>query len=369
MIRTQSSDEADVSMRIALRLAAFAPLALIVALTNYVVDPGNMFGADSREGGLAAEPLTGRPMTATFTLDDLRLQRRLAEGRRRVPDVLVLGSSRTRLLSQAAFPNLEVVNASVGAASLEDIIALFELYDEQGLCPRALFVAVDAWALSGALRNPSRALEPELHAALRRLDWESGLDFFAWWPQRWRLLASPPYFQASLALIFSGSDRRGDPGSTFQPDGSVVWAQGLAKRRPEVVEVIVRDTPPPPFVVPPPKRTRVLLLETFLRDVQRRDVRVVLWLPPYHPTAYARFIVEDVRGVTRSEAQIRRLGDELRIPVLGSYDPAKSGVAGGAFIDFDHLRREAGNALVARQLAEAGIDLGAASDGCQPRAR
>jgi hypothetical protein len=346
------------------------------------VDPGHLFGRGVPEARIAEQLIAGQSVVAGFAIDELRLQQSLAERRSHAPDVLVLGSSRAMPLSAEAFPGRAVVNASVSSASLEDAIALLELYEGHGLRPRTVLLAIEPWGLNGSLRNPSVALEAELQAGLRRLGRRAGTAYGALpgavgLKRRWLSLVSPAYFQASLVSLlargFVGSPSRapergrGAAGeatragsSRMQPDGSVDWEPVLAERSPAEVEAIARaaGARAPGYLQKDPDPDRVLLLGALLGDLASRGVRVVLWLPPFHPAAYRTLVAGGRgRGLWRGEAEVRALAAASPVPVLGSYDPARSDVAGEDFIDSNHLRRRPANALVAGQMAAAGIDL------------
>jgi len=368
-------------MRLARRLAWFLPLGLAVIGVNYRVDPGHLFGRGDVEGRIAEELLAGRSVVAGFRLDELRLRQRLAEGRRHGPDVLVLGSSRAMPIAGDAFPGREVANASVSSASLEDVIALLELYERQGLRPGLLFLPIEPWALNGSLRNPSAALEPELRAGLRRLGRRSASDGGSLSAavgvrSPWLQLVSPAYFQASLASLLArrgraggpeGEGRGGGPGESaaaahrFDPDGSVEWEPAMAERPAVEVEALARASVAraPRYLQPPPVRDRLLLLRAFVDDAARRGMRVVLWLPPFHPLAFAAFSADRrERALSEGESAMRTLAAAARVPLLGSYDPAKCRVTAEDFVDYNHLRRPAANALVARLMAESEADGG-----------
>ena len=368
--------------KLACRLALFAPLGLAVVAINGLVDPGHLFGRGAPEARIAEELIAGRSVVAGFAIDELRLQQSLAARRPHVPDVLVLGSSRAMPLSADAFPGRAVVNASVSSASLEDAIALLELYEGHRLRPRTVLLAIEPWALNGSLRNPSVALEAELQEGLRRLGRRAGSTYGALpgavgLKRRWLALVSPAYLQASLvSLLARGFEVRASPAperergaageparagsSRMQPDGSVNWEPALAERSPAEVEAMARaaGARAPGYLQPDPDPDRVLLLAALLGDLANRGVRVVLWLPPFHPAAYRALVAGGRgRGLWRGEAEVRALAAASRVPVLGSYDPASSDVAGEDFIDYNHLRRRPANALVAAPMAAAGVDL------------
>jgi hypothetical protein len=360
----------------------FVPLAAFVAATNYFVDPGNLFGSEEREAALARTLSAGRSVAASFAFDEPRLQKFLAEGRRHAPEVLVLGSSRTMMLSRPAFGGHEVANGSVSSASLEDMIALYELYEEHGLRPRVVFVGIDPWALNGSLRNPSVSLEAELHAGLRRLGRFFDSDYGSvpagvGRSGRWLRLASPAYFQASFSLLITGfhfgaargeaeagakasSSAGPDAGASILPDGSREWSRVAEGRSKDAVVAMAaaEGARSPAYLQTAPVSERVLLLRAFLDFTARLGVRTLVWLPPYAPAAYARLVTEGRgRGISQGEGAIRSLATLPGLTVLGSYDPAESGVSDADFIDSHHMRRDAGNACVARLLRQAGVDL------------
>jgi hypothetical protein len=368
-------------VRLAPRLLLFAPLAAFVAATNYFVDPGNLFGSEEREAALARTLATGRSVAAGFAFDEPRLQKFLAEGRSHAPDVLVLGSSRTMMLSRPAFGGHEVVNASISSASLEDMIALFELYEEHGLRPRIVLVGIDPWALNGSLRNPSVSLEAELHAGLRRLGRFFDSDYGSvpagvGRSGRWLRLASPAYFQASFSLLITGfqlgargeaeatakapSSAAPDAGAAILPDGSREWSSVAEGRSRDAVVAMAaaEGARSPAYLQAAPVSERILLLQAFLDFAARLGVRTLVWLPPYAPAAYSRLVTEGRgRGISQGEEAVRSLATARGLTVLGSYDPAPSGVSDADFIDSHHMRRDAGNLCVARLLREAGVDL------------
>jgi len=365
-------------MRLALKLLLFAPLALLVVGVNYAVDPGNAFGSEQRERRLATRLLAGRDVPASFALDELRLQRDLAEGRREAPEILVLGSSRAMMVGSAAFPGRAVVNASVSSASLEDAIALFELYEEHGLRPRTLLLGIDPWALNGSTRNPSSSLDPELQAGLRRLGRAAPAAYGAL-PAlgggrlaRWLRLLSPSYFQASLAVwLRGGRPERGDPArepapargaaedpAVLHPDGSRTWAPRLDDTPVEAARAYAatQGASGLSFLKIPPDPDRVALLGAFVDHVGTLGVRVVIWLAPYHPAAYANLVAgHRAAAVMEGERAVRALAQPRHLVVLGSYDPAASGAREEDIADHHHLRWRQGNALIARLWVAAGL--------------
>jgi hypothetical protein len=358
-------------LRLLRSLSRFAPLGLLVVAVNYAGDPARLFASGDAEAELAEQMLAGRPVVASFRMDELRLQKRLAERREHAPDVLVLGSSRAMPVGSEAFPGRTVVNASVSSASLEDGIALLELYEGLGLKPKLLVLAVEPWALNGSLRNPSVALEPELRAGLRRLGVHAAsgygeLPVAAAVSRKWLKLVSPAYFQASLLALLTRGARAAGPspgsesgvaaatpgnGHRWMPDGSLDWGPSMAGRTTAEAEAMAVATAAgnPPYLQAPPAHERLVLLSALVKSAAERGIRVALWLPPFHPAAYPPLVAgRSGRVLAEGENAVRALAAIRQVPVLGSYDPARSGVTASDFVDYNHLRADAANQLMAR---------------------
>jgi hypothetical protein len=362
-------------VRLLRALLGFAPLGAFVVAVNWAGDPAHLFTRGDAEAEFAERLLDGRPVGATFRMDELLLHKRLAERRERAPDVLVLGSSRAMPLGAAAFPGRAVVNASVSSASLEDAIALLELHEGLGLRPKLVFLAVEPWALNGSLRNPSVALEPELRAGLRRLGLSraSGygeLPVATAVRRKWLMLVSPAYFQASLVTLLTRGFRsepvtgnavtsasNSEPGGhLLHPDGSVEWAPRMSSRTASEAEALAVATAAgrPSYLQSPPAPERLAVLSAIVRGARSRGMRVALWLAPFHPTAYPALVADGAgRGLSEGESAVRSLAAVAEVPVLGSYDPRAYDVAAGDFVDYNHLRADAANRLVARLAGEA----------------
>jgi hypothetical protein len=363
-----------------LRLAALAPLGLTVVVVNWLADPGNLFGPDEVESRVAEQLWAGQTVSIGFGLDEMRLQQLRAENRRRRPDLLILGSSRAMTLSSAAFPSRDVVNSSVSSGSLEDYLALYELYVELGMRPKGVLLAVDPWALTGGLQNASVALEAQLQQARARLHMGTGPGYGSLPAvtarSRWWLLLSPAYFQASLPVLMGGRPARRrtalepDGGAqqvddgVMYPDGSRQWPAEIVRRGPQEVSrrAAAFAAQRPTFVRDPPDPRRERLLSAFLGLMLRDGTDVALWLAPYHPTAWEA-LGKGEHGATLGETEgaIRSVCARHGVAVLGSYDPAGAGVAPEAFVDEHHLRRVFADDLLARALT--------ATDGRRPPPR
>jgi len=358
-------------LRLFAKLLLLSPLAALVAATNHAVDPGNLYRT-GEEARIAAELRAGRPVETNFALDEMALVRWRVEGATR-PDVLVLGSSRTMTLPPAAFPGRRFFSACVTLASIEDDIAIEQLFEDHGLRPGTLVLGLDPWSLTSPLRNPGSPLEGEFQRGLKRLGARASSGLGA--PPSLRdprfrhlQLLAPAYFRLSISTLitrWAGEDRarllRPVDANILYPDGSFEWNPRMLARTPEQMRPAVAQFAagaPAPLARPPEPR-RVRLLESFLGALQAEGIQVVLFLPPYHPLAYRSLVSSGkALGILGVEDWARRFGASHGIQVVGSYDPEKAGAREEDFVDHHHLTRRASLRIFARgaTLAAPGLD-------------
>ena len=349
------------AVRLVLKLLLLAPLAALVALTNHAVDPGNLYRT-GEEARIAAELRAGRAVETNFALDQMALVRWRVEGAAR-PDVLVLGSSRSMTLPPEAFPGRRFFGACVTLASIEDDIAIEQLFEEHGLRPTTLVLGLDPWSLTSPLRNPGSPLEVELRRGLKRLG-VHGASGLGGLPRlrdprfRYLQLLAPAYFRLSLSTLitrWAGEDRarllQPVDANVLHPDGSFEWNPRMLARTPAEIRPAVAQfaagAPAPLARSPEPRRLH--LLESFLGTLQAEGTEVVLFLPPYHPLAYRRLVASGkARGILESEAWARRYGRSHGIAVVGSYDPDRAGASEADFVDHHHLTRGAALRIFSR---------------------
>lgn len=247
-------------------------------------------------------------------------------------DVVVLGSSRAMTISGEALPTKKILNLAVSGASLEDLLALWMLVEEN-VDYDTVLLALDPWILNpehGDIRW--KTLASNWKAALNRLNLpvkggaQTGL-----WQAKVKELFSPLYFRDSVVSL--RESKKSILG--VQEDGSILYR-----------------TPPPTFqeskgqiykLSPFPNIDELYLdcLKAWLETLQASGKRVVVWLPPFRPDTYGRLREEsDYRMFRQSEASLRQLCEELGLQTLGSYDPESQRFGNEDFWDGIHLMPE-----------------------------
>ncbi|HEV8617052.1 MAG TPA: hypothetical protein VGU22_16290 [Methylomirabilota bacterium] len=344
-------------------------VTVLVALALAINAAGerDRLGHDRYVRAAAAGLARGQAVLARRYLSERRLQTaRLAVIAR--PRVVVFGSSRVQPLSTtvAGLAPGQFYNAGMAGASVEDAIAAWATLVDAGNVPEVAVFSIDAWVFNRALaqeewQEVAPAVERFLALAgagrgvLRRwLDeavyqWHQAKQFLSW-----------PVLRASMTALAPGIDRewRADDDvaralgavvaedqvgnrRAFRADGSVM--NDLPTLRDDQLAAVAID-----YVVA--LRAR---LADFQLDVERgrrlgllwqamreRGVRVVAYLPPYHPITWAR-----MRGDRRYAVPLARTARFLTDIAAASgarfvdlSDPSAVPCAANEFFDGDHPR-------------------------------
>jgi uncharacterized protein YfiM (DUF2279 family) len=338
---------------------------------------------DRRFQAAAALLQPGQAVIVTRELDDRRLQRMRLQTIPR-PAVVAFGSSRVMPLGGAALglaPG-RFYNAAVSAASVEDHIAFWQLIKRAGRLPDIAIFSIDHWALARSQEEVRwLALSEEVSEFLDGAGRGSG---WGWAPlhalvyrwARFKDLFSYTVLKASAADLERAARGRGRRGAEVEAslrrdvvaesqvgdrravraDGSLIYDRVYAGRAAEQVrEEAVRFARAgarglAEFRVDPERLAR---LELLWRDMRARGVEVVVYLPPYHPAAWA-LIRADPRAATAladSAAAVAGLTARVGARFLDASDPGSIPCDAGRFYDGDHARVECLRAVIERLLA------------------
>ncbi len=324
-----------------------------VAVFNYAADPGNIFGKNPMIKACAEWLLDGHDVAVTQNFDDRLFQKYMIEHDARAYEVVVLGSSRSMGIGKDLFSEASLKNYSVSAASLEDDIALYFLYEQFHGTPQRVVICADAWLLNRNNKKTRwRTLAEEYMMGCSKLlgqtVYTEVVDV-----ERYKQLFSWAYFTEGVKQAresFGGGYCLADDKTAIPFNADIICPDGShipsAKEQANNAAVEART-----YI-----SGRVYGLEEFdvlddefqtqmkgfLSYLRRHGIEVVLYLPPYHPIVYSHFLeTGKYQRVIDTERYFRECALEYRCSVMGSYDPMKCGVSNEDFLDGMHLRREA----------------------------
>ncbi len=332
------------------------PVLLVTPIINYTVDPANLFTVQGEEEARIGAALVAGKNVANFErYDDRRIARYLLQNRRDTPDVVVLGSSRTLNMGPYLFPGSHVVNGSMLASTLREVLAGYQIVHSRKMRPHTVIVGIDPWMLNAnAYDERWTAIQPQFDSALAAIHIQN-------WPgqrhpsatqSRLGALVSPDYMQQSLKALASRaadsarwyrSTSTLNKGFTRLPDGSYTYSEyERTKGTSAVDERAMRYTSDKVYMLEPNATidpTLSAAVKKLLEMIRADGSEPVLFLPPYHPIVYAA-LSSDPRYsiVTAAEKTLRGRAAALGVTVAGSYDPKRLGLGSADFYDGHHLK-------------------------------
>ncbi len=193
------------------KLIYLLPVLAILVGVNYTVDPAHLFSHDTTvnveddyEKVMVKMLGDGYNVTNVENYNERLFQKYFVESLKEAPNVLVLGSSKSQLIGETFWGN-GVINSSVTGATLEDILAIYSMYEEKKITPNKLVLELSPWVLNDN-NNQSRwkKLEENYNDYVKMLGSEESQSSFSI-PPKYLELISFEYFQQSMKLLFSES--------------------------------------------------------------------------------------------------------------------------------------------------------------------
>lgn len=279
-------------------------------------------------------------------------------------DIVLIGSSRSMTINSEMVCNTSFFNASVSGASMEDYVAITQQLKQHEYLPQSVIIGLDPWAFNtnhgqDRWQTNSTPLFDWLleHPEVPRL---GTIDYPIWFnlgilqPIGRRLattrdaivttseLLKIRYFQE--AWNFEGTNARQfeiiDPQSAHtvnlkRSDGSRDYGTKTLSVDDAALQAEIANNANTYSLdnFTTLDSTYIALFEALINDLQTAGVTVYIYLPPYHPTAYEKFVnALNLTVITDVES----FANGLDVLTLGSYDPAKNGYTSSDFIDAIH---------------------------------
>ncbi|MDB4881891.1 MAG: hypothetical protein JWL95_657 [Gemmatimonadetes bacterium] len=348
----------------ALTLRALLLLSIAALPTGFSawIDPARLVATRRAEAEIARVLASGRNVTDYANYDDRAIERSLVALRPARAEVLGLGSSRLQPMPASAFGGAVFMNGAMQGATLDDMLAVYGLYDSDARRPTRVVINVDPWTQSYDASAGWASISDERTAVMRRAGIPASprRERAALTMRTLRQLAMPEYFRLSVGAFkrhgtagirWVATDRAQNMEKTKLPNGSVIWSDVPADNAIAASEHFARGG------IFGDQRFRRLdarapgredALEKFVRYLRSEGVAVTVLLVPFPDVVYDAFVGLPGYSVIAVERDLRALAERNGAEIVGSYDPRVVGMTTLDFFDEDHLRPEALARLVAR---------------------
>ena len=343
----------------------FSPILIMVGVTNYLVDPGQIYSNKNFEAEVAHLMIEGHSITATskYEYDERLLTQQYISHMTSKKQVAVIGSSRVMLIDSDFWGGRTFFNAWFPSAQLDDLVLAYGFFREKNMVPDTVLIGIDPWIFDSSqlqyLGGHKQFKEVYDRTVAHMGRWSQGLQLnpIAWIPQQWQAIFSFSYFQDSIKYL---RERKGSLKDMVKKGyvltGSkinkffTIWYDGAyfppldgEISKDEVRKMIVSDSIEEPFRLDASNMERFeALVDLMIKD----GVKVIFYLPPFHPTTFKIYNGENpgfssryVKGnVDKIEKYCRSLAASRQISVVGSYDPRKLNMTEDRFYDSRHIR-------------------------------
>lgn len=318
-------------------------ISLSVIMINYFGDAGNLF-SKSLELEIV-EMLKFNNVENISDYDERVFQREFINSLQIKPDIIALGSSRVLSIDSDFFNEKIFINNGVSGASIEDLIAIYQMYKSKDMLPKEIILGVDPWLFN--INNGQKrwlSIEKEYNEYYNFLEPNFNLGFKIF---KYTQLLSPSYLQASIKNFinlkkFTPTEKKDNENTTKLKDGSISY--GKVRREITIDKVNYLAKIYIQNEIYSLEQYKLISPEKFIEfqnlclDILEKDIKLSFFLAPYHPLVYQK-IIKDYVIVLDVEKEITEFAINKKIKLIGSFSPLKAGVNNKDFFDAMHLQK------------------------------
>lgn len=325
-------------------LAFILPLMLIISLTNIVIDPGNLFSGIELE--IAEYLVSGSNVTGSFNIDERELQKRIIGNKDSQPEIVVIGSSRIQQIGSDIYGD-GTLNNSVSGTSIEDIVAIYQLYLDNDKLPKKIIIGIDPWLFNENNDQNRWKTWKELYYAFNNSSssWHESIPIF-----KYSQILSISYFQSSLKNIkrkltkknqFKKTNDKINDTFTRRTDGTIYYDKDyinitekeIEERATSFISKTLYSLEKYPYM----SKELIKTFEFLIENIRKKNIEIEFILMPYHPIVYDYIqSKEKYLIVDEVEEYIKAYVNDKNITLIGSYNPYNYNLQTTDFYDGMH---------------------------------
>jgi len=322
----------------------------IVVLFNYCCSLRTISTTTTLLEKAAQKLLQGNPIAGLGddkAYDDRLFQKILIQQMTSVPDMIVIGSSRSMMLRKKNMTlpaSTNFFNHFLASASFEDAIAIIGMYEElQSALPKTIIFGIDPWVFNKkSFSEKWKSVGKYYLNLLRRIDYPVPYNNVNA-PFDYTRLITLKYTMHNITTLGT------TPLSFYVPttfaldefirdvDGSVHMPLKIRNQSQEETMKIINESLEKNAYQ---RETfdalaNVSLFEACIKHLQKESI-VVFFLCPYHPKVYHFLSQKKSSSIMTVETYLRHFALHNNIQVIGSYDPNSYDLTTEDFFDGYH---------------------------------
>ncbi|MDI1235315.1 MAG: hypothetical protein PSX81_13620 [bacterium] len=348
------------------KLLLMLPILLLIIGINFKEDPANIFRRGPYEQGIVKYLNEGKNVTNVTNYDERLLQKYFINEMKDCPDVIILGSSRVMQLGNAYFPNEKLINNGVSGASIEDLLAIYDLYENKGCKIKKVKIGLDPYFLNeNNDQSRWKLLANEYNEMLAKLGLSEYTEKTIMAESevvKYKQLWSVSYFKSSWSYFIRGVDVHYRPTTeannkdfTKLTDGSIIYGESSRNSSLETINRYATQSITETPMYSMREFTKIstkyqIILSQFIAYLQSKEVEVEFFISPYHPIVFDYIKKsKDYQIVFEVEKYFNQLADDRKIKLIGSYSPYTYNFIDSNFFDGFHCKGESLNMVFAKQ--------------------
>ena len=319
---------------------------------NFFVDSAGVFSNKSYLAKASEELLSGKMIAGLSDYDERLFHSLIIKKQKQKVDSIVLGSSRAMVIRKKFIVNKNKVffNHAVSGASLEDYIAIVDLYEqEKGYIPKYIMIGVDPWVFNKFNgQSRWRTLKDNYFDLLSKLMKKNVNNSFSINSIKWKQLINYEYTLSNILFLKKNFGRTpyyitstvDIEDSTRALDASLYYPFSDRTPNKQLVEKLAIKFVKKGQVYSLEKFVKLDNLsefENFINYLQHKGSIVTFILFPYNPISYNILIKDkDYAIIQDVEVYLKHFVKEKAIKVFGSYSPNKFNFQSKDFTDGMH---------------------------------
>ena len=324
----------------------------------YFVNPDNKFHSESYSKGIAIQLLNHKNITGTVNYERRVVFKYYIKNLTKVPDAVVFGSSRVMMIDSTFFPNqnIFVLNLGVNSATLEDEMAIYDMFVQRNWYPKQVILGIDPYFFND--NNPQK-----LYGPIRQYYYDMCKRIGAQVPNDneismkyglYKDLFNPYYFQKSLLYwigtgnnhSYTVTNNKYNEQATMMYYGCISYGKAQREWSQAESDEFARSYLSDEVVyyknftsISPSISDK---LERFIDYLKSKDVEVSILYEPYHPICYKEFATDrQYKIAIATENYCRQVALKKQVHFFGALNPADLGLKNSDFYDGAHLKEEA----------------------------
>lgn len=329
------------------------PFILMIVLVNFFGDAARLF-SDEYEKKIARLINKGSFVTNVKNFDEGLLQKELIINGSIHPEVLIIGSSRTMLISSDLFKGVQSLNNSVSRANIKDVISIYQLYKENHKLPKKIIIGIDPNTFN---EYNTKTIWKSLEYGYNRFHKKKAPKFNEL--DKYKELYSLSYFQKSIESLLSENrdpfptNKKSNITNTILNDGSLVYGKlyreatrdEIDRRMALRIDNDLNDLESFDVI-----SERIWLDFTkLISDLKQNNIEVSFFIAPVHPKVYEK-IEKEYRMVIKTEFFLTEYAKKNNIEIYGTFNPLKLGFNETNFYDGFHCNKKTIERIISERI-------------------